>query len=178
MRVLLIDAGFGLRLFKLAIVAFLTIMLSACSSRTKPEARYSPRVVAPNQPVPIGGGRYKLGSPYVIRGVRYVPRNDPHYNRVGLASWYGAQFHGRETANGEVFDAGRISAAHKTLPLPSFVRITNLTNGRTVIARVNDRGPFVTGRIIDVSRAAAARLGFLREGTARVRVTYVGPAPL
>lgn len=178
MRVFLTDPVHCSRLSKFAAVAFLTMFLSACSSRSKPEMQYSPRVVAPNQPVPVGGGRYKLGSPYVIKGVRYVPRNDPNYNRVGKASWYGDQFHGRLTANGEVFDANRISAAHKTLPLPSFVRITNLDNGRSIVARVNDRGPFVTGRIIDVSRAGARKLGFLRQGTARVRVTYVGAAPL
>ena len=178
MRFFLTDTDRCLRVAKLTISFCLTVMLSACSSRSTPEVGYSPRVVAPNQPVPTGGGRYKLGRPYVIKGVRYVPREDPRYSRVGLASWYGDQFHGRLTSNGEIFDVNRITAAHKTLPLPSFVRITNLSNGRYIIARLNDRGPFVAGRIIDVSRAAAQRLGFQRQGTTRVRVTYVGPAPL
>ena len=103
---------------------------------------------------------------------------DPHYQAVGLASWYGDDFHGRMTANGEVFDLNGISAAHPTLPLPSYVRVTNLSNGRSIIVRINDRGPFHGNRIIDVSRRTADLLGFHASGTAWVRVEYVGRAPI
>jgi len=121
---------------------------------------------------------YKVGAPYKIAGRWYHPRVDEKYNRTGLASWYGDQFHGRKTANGEIFDMNRLSAAHTTLPMPSLVEIKNLENGRRIVVRVNDRGPFVDDRIIDVSRAAARRLGFEGKGLARVRVRYVGAARL
>lgn len=123
-------------------------------------------------------GRYKVGSPYQVNGRWYTPAEDPRYNEVGVASWYGDAFNGAPTANGEVFDMYLISAAHKTLPLPSIVEVTNLDNGRSIQVRVNDRGPFVDGRIIDLSRAAADELGVLQAGLARVRVRYVGRAPL
>ncbi|MGI9425822.1 MAG: septal ring lytic transglycosylase RlpA family protein [Hyphomicrobiaceae bacterium] len=122
--------------------------------------------------------RYKLGRPYVVAGRTYVPRHDENYDRVGTAAYYADKFHGRQTANGEVHDASRLTGAHKTLPLPSYVRVTNLRNRRSLIVRINDRGPFVPGRIVDVSRRAAKELGFLGNGVARVRVQYVGPAPL
>ncbi len=120
--------------------------------------------------------RQKIGRPYQINGVWYVPARQDNYHETGVASWYGAKFHGRATANGEVFDMNAISAAHTTLPLPSMVRVTNLENGESLVVRVNDRGPFVNGRIIDLSRAAARELGFEKAGTARVRVRYLGPA--
>lgn len=123
-------------------------------------------------------GTYKLGNPYTVAGRTYVPRNDPNYDRTGTASWYGDDFHGRLTANGEVFDMNRLTAAHPTLPLPSLVRVTNVENGRSLVVRVNDRGPFLHNRIIDLSRASAKTLGFQHQGTARVRVQYVGPANL
>jgi rare lipoprotein A len=138
----------------------------------------SPRVVAPGQPVPKGGGIYKVGSPYAIDGRWYRPQEDPAYDHVGVASYYGAAFHGRRTANGEVFDMWALTAAHQTLPLPSYVYVTNLDNGRTLLLRVNDRGPFVNDRIIDLSQAAARLLGTEQQGLARVRVRYAGPAPL
>lgn len=116
-------------------------------------------------------------KPYQINGVWYYPREDKTYNVVGVGSWYGEQFHNRRTANGEVFDMDIPSAAHKTLPLPSLVEVTNLDNGKKMIVRVNDRGPFVGDRIIDLSKAAAQQLGYYRQGVARVRVKYVGPAP-
>ncbi|MEO1251974.1 MAG: septal ring lytic transglycosylase RlpA family protein [Pseudomonadota bacterium] len=121
---------------------------------------------------------YKVGSPYKINGRWYHPAEDPGYDRTGVASWYGDDFHGRPTANGEIFDMRRISAAHTTLPMPSMVEVTNLENGRRLVVRVNDRGPFKSNRIIDLSRAAARSLGFERAGLAKVRVRYVGPAPL
>jgi rare lipoprotein A len=113
-----------------------------------------------------------------VAGRVYVPEDDPHYHAEGIASWYGSDFHGRATANGEIFDAESISAAHPTLPLPSYVRVTNLNNGHSLIVRVNDRGPYAANRIIDVSRRAARLLAFTNRGTAWVRVEYVGRAPL
>lgn len=113
---------------------------------------------------------YKIGKPYQIAGVWYYPEEDYEYDESGIASWYGAKFHGRRTANGEVYDMNALTAAHRTLPMPSFVRVTNLENGRSLILRVNDRGPFARGRIIDISRRGAQLLNFQRQGTARVRV--------
>ncbi len=135
-------------------------------------------MVDPGEPVPKGGGTYRVGSPYVVGGRVYVPRFDPHYRAVGLASWYGDDFYGRYTANGEIFDMNSVSAAHPTMPLPSYARVTNLDNGRSLIVRVNDRGPYAHDRLIDLSMRAANLLGFYRRGTAPVRVEYVGPAPL
>jgi rare lipoprotein A len=117
-------------------------------------------------------------QPYQVGGIWYVPQDQPHYDERGVASWYGDAFNMKATADGEVFDMTQFSAAHTTLPLPSMVEVTNLDNGRKLVVRVNDRGPFVGGRIIDLSRAAAQELGYDRAGTARVRVRYVGPAPL
>lgn len=118
----------------------------------------------------------RVGDPYVIKGVRYVPREDPGYNAVGMASWYGRPFHGRKTASGQIFNMNAPTAAHPTLPLGTRVRVTNLANNRSVVLTVNDRGPFTKGRIIDVSRRAAERLGFRRAGTARVRVEVIQAA--
>ena len=125
-------------------------------------------------PVRVAKPHYKLGSPYQIDRVWYYPSYDPHYDRTGVASWYGPAFHGRPTANGERFDMNGVTAAHPTLPLPSRVRVTNLENGRQLELRVNDRGPFVDNRIIDLSRRAAQLLGFKRQGLAMVRVQYLG----
>lgn len=158
----------------------LCALLANCSSSVDP--RYgvsaSPRVVDDGQPVPKGGGVYRVGQPYMVAGRMYYPEDNPHYRADGLASWYGDDFHGRQTANGEVFDLNGISAAHPTLPLPSYVRVTNLSNGRSLIVRVNDRGPYRGDRIIDVSTRAAHLLGFYNQGTAWVRVEYVGRAPM
>jgi rare lipoprotein A len=128
--------------------------------------------------VPRGGGVYRIGKPYVVAGRTYVPEENPHYSAVGLASWYGDDFHGRETANGEIFDMHSISAAHPTLPIPSYARVTNMSNGRSMVVRINDRGPFVGNRIIDLSVRSAKLLGFHGHGLARVKVEYVGRAPL
>jgi len=122
-----------------------------------------------------GEGIYKIGMPYNIDGTWYYPAANYAYDETGTASWYGEEFHGRYTANGEIFDANTFSAAHPTLPMPSIVQVTNLENGRTLVLRVNDRGPFVAGRVIDVSRAAARALGFEGEGTAKVRVKILVP---
>jgi rare lipoprotein A len=136
------------------------------------------RLIAPGEPIPKGGGTFRVGVPYSIGGRTYVPAEDPHYRAEGLASWYGEDFHGRETANGEIFDMNSVSAAHATLPMPTYVRVTNLSNSRSVIVRVNDRGPYHADRIIDVSVKTAILLGFYTSGVAPVRVEYVGRAPL
>jgi rare lipoprotein A len=115
-------------------------------------------------------GRYKIGDPYKIDGVYYYPVVDYGYVETGIASWYGPDFHGRSTANGETYDMNALTAAHRTLPMPSMVRVVNLDNGRSIALRINDRGPFARGRIIDLSRRAAQLLGFRYRGTARVRV--------
>jgi rare lipoprotein A len=138
----------------------------------------SPRVVAWGKPVPKGGGRYLVGKPYRVAGRKYVPRHDADYTATGLASWYGSAFHGRKTANGEVYDVAALSAAHPTMPLPSYARVTNIKNGRSIVVRVNDRGPFKRNRVIDVSESVAKILDFKRAGTARVKVEYVGPAQM
>lgn len=138
----------------------------------------SPRKFQDGDEIPKGNGRYHVGKPYVIAGVTYVPKEDPSYRADGIASWYGDAFHGRLTSNGEIFDMRAISAAHPTLPLPSYVRVTNKSNGKSLIVRVNDRGPFHADRVIDLSSRAADLLGFRSRGTAHVRVEYVGPAKL
>lgn len=115
-------------------------------------------------------GRYKVGNAYQIKGVWYYPKEEWDYAETGIASWYGPGFHGKSTANGEVFDENALTAAHRTLPMPSIVRVTNLDNGRSIVVRVNDRGPFAHGRIIDMSRRSAQLLGFMNKGTAKVRV--------
>lgn len=136
----------------------------------------SPRVVADGKAVPKGGGRFMVGNPYQVKGKTYVPKEDPNYNKNGLASWYGSAFHGRLTANGEVYDSTHLSAAHPTFPLPSYARVTNIDTGSSVIVRVNDRGPYHPGRIIDVSSQAADMLDMKRTGTGNVNVRYVGRA--
>ena len=130
------------------------------------------------EPVPKGGGTYRVGKPYMVGGRTYSPEENAGYSAEGIASWYGQDFHGRQTANGEVYDMQSISAAHPTLPIPSYARVTNLANQRSIIVRVNDRGPYHAGRLIDVSVRTARLLGFQENGTARVRVDYVGRASL
>jgi rare lipoprotein A len=183
--------GKGLRLLTIPLVC---AGLAACATTTPgpkkkvrskeffAESEYgvkaSPRVVEEGQAVPKGGGRYQLGKPYQVRGKWYQPKEEPGYNKTGLASWYGSAFHGRKTANGEVYDKYHLSAAHPTFPLPSYARVTNMENGTSVIVRVNDRGPFHEGRVIDVSSKTADLLDMKRTGTAKVRVQYVGKARL
>lgn len=122
-----------------------------------------------------GSGEQKIGRPYTIAGRTYVPARDDDYDATGISSWYGPNFHGRPTANGEIFDQNLLTAAHTTLPIPSMIEVTNLENGRSAVLRLNDRGPFAGDRILDVSRAAAIELGFLEQGLAQVRVRYLGP---
>src|SRR5881394_4114760 len=162
------------------------LLLANCASSDKFASRVDPkygvsssaRVVAPGDPVPKGGGTYRVGKPYTVAGRVYVPEEDPNYRAEGMASWYGDDFHGRLTANGEVFDMTSLTAAHPTLPIPSYARVTNIRNGKSLIVRVNDRGPYHDNRLIDVSNKAAELLEFKSNGVARVRVEYVGRAPL
>ncbi len=165
------------------IVTALTAALCACSvsksSRAIDETqKLSPRLIKAGDPVPKGGGVFKLGDPYLAGGKWYVPADDPSYDRVGLASWYGDFFQGRHTANGEIYDMNALTAAHPTLPLPTYATVTNLANNRSIVVRINDRGPYHEGRIIDLSHKAAELLGFYGRGTAAVRVRYLAPAPL
>jgi len=163
----------------LLVVLMGSAALAACATPQPRFAAKHPTVGPTPGQLPNGaGGRYKVGAPYEVAGVWYVPKEEPNYDQEGLATWYGAGHHLKSTANGEVFDRFALSAAHTTLPLPSIVEVTNLDNGRAIQVRVNDRGPFKNGAIIDLSQAAAQQLGFEQQGTARVRVRYVGPAPL
>lgn len=148
------------------------------ASELKYGVKSSPRVIAEGEPIPKGGGREMVGQPYVVAGRTYMPHPGRGYDREGWASWYGTAFHGRLTANGEIFDRNSVAAAHPTLPLPSYVRVTNVVNQRSMIVRVNDRGPYERSRLIDLSERAAEALGFRHKGTGRVRVEYVGRASL
>lgn len=161
------------RAARMAIILLAGASVAACMTPRYPthSAGVGPKPTGP-------GGERKVGQPYQVSGVWYVPKDEPDYDRRGVASWYGDAFHLKATANGEIFDMNAVSAAHTTLPLPSLVEVTNLDNGRKLVVRVNDRGPFVDNRIIDLSREAAVQLGFHRQGLANVRVRYVGPAPL
>ena len=168
------------------VAAATCLLLANCASSDKFASRVdpkygvssSPRVVAFGEVVPKGGGTYRVGKPYTVAGRVYVPEEDPNYRAEGMASWYGDDFHGRLTANGEVFDMASLTAAHPTLPIPSYARVTNTRNGKSLIVRVNDRGPYHGNRLIDVSNKAAELLEFKDNGVARVRVEYVGRAPL
>jgi len=190
--------GAGLRMAaRLSLVAILGAGLAGCSSTSKSSgkpdtshintktkfsvAEYgveaSPRITTAKRPKK-GGGRDMVGKPYRIRGKWYTPKEEKDYDKAGLASWYGPNFHGRLTANGEIYDQFHLSAAHPTFPLPSYARVTNKKNGNTVVVRVNDRGPYAHGRIIDVSNQAAQLLDMKQEGVAAVRVEYIGRAPV
>lgn len=153
--------------FRVVCFAVLALSLAACGSASS----------GSGESVPPGGGKgiYKVGTPYQIDGTWYYPAEDWNYDETGIASWYGEQFHGKYTANGEVFDLNQVTAAHRTLPMPTVVRVTNLENGRSIAVRVNDRGPYARGRILDLSRRAAQLLGFEGQGTAKVRVQIMVP---
>lgn len=143
-------------------------LLSSCSSGTPELAGLSPKAQA--EIIKKYGGVYKVGNPYKIAGRWYYPKEDYNYSEVGIASWYGEDFHGKSTANGERYEMNTLTAAHRTLPLPCIVKVTNLQNGRSIVVRVNDRGPFVKDRIIDLSKRGATLLGYMGQGTAKVRV--------
>ncbi len=170
----------GVRIYSTLLV-LASAALSGCSNFDGPDPKYgvsaSPRVVT-GPTVAKGGGDYKVGRPYKVAGRWYVPREVSSYDRSGIASWYGSAFHGRRTANGEIYDMGALTAGHPTLPMPSYAYVMNLQNGRTIMLRINDRGPYVNDRLIDLSWRSAKELGFAAHGLARVRVRYAGPAPL
>jgi len=161
----------AVRLFSCASLALLA---AACSSTPPPPRPSEDHTVT----VPPNAGVYKVGQPYQIDNVWYYPREQPDYDETGIASWYGPTFYGKPTANGEMYDGNKLTAAHKTLPLPVNVRVTNLDNGKSLVVRVNDRGPFARGRIIDLSKRAAELLDVVQTGTARVRITYLTRADL
>ncbi len=156
------------------------LALTGCSKSDKqdPFAGTGSPMYTKSGPIPKGGGRRHIGKPYTIAGNKFYPKADPTYDKTGVASWYGPKFHKRMTSNGEWFDMHYPSAAHTTLPLPSYAKVTNMANGRELIVRVNDRGPFVNDRIIDLSKHAAEVLDVKHKGTGKVRVQYIGPAPL
>ena len=169
----------------------LVALVAGCAQQPKEQGRRSKeffsssiygaaseRVVAEGEPVPRGGGQYLVGRPYTIAGKRYFPNPQPKGSQVGTASYYAGAFHGRRTANGEVYDMNSISAAHPTMPLPSYARVTNMRNGHSIIVRVNDRGPYHSGRVMDVSSRTAEALGFKSMGTAQIKVEYVGKAAI
>jgi rare lipoprotein A len=163
----------------MAVTALGCAGLAACATPLPtrlPQTTSSARPYSGPPPAGSTAGLRGTEKPYQIKGVWYYPKADPNYDEQGVGSWYGQQFHNRRTANGELFDMDMPSAAHKTLPLPSIVEVTNLDNGRKMKVRVNDRGPFVDDRIIDLSKAAAEQLGYGRAGIAHVRVRYIGPA--
>ena len=172
-----------LRLMRMGVLALAAGSLSACSTseplRTLASPLTSPpRPIEDAEPLAKGGGSLKIGKPYQQNGVTYVPAEDPGYRAEGIASWYGPDFHGRPTANGEIFDMNGISGAHPTLPMPSYLRVTNIVNGRSIIVRVNDRGPYARERVVDLSIGAAKALDYYAQGLTRVRIEYVGRAPL
>jgi rare lipoprotein A len=150
------------------VIAFLGLFVLAACAETELLVHTAKTVRSSKSPAPVGD--YKVGKPYQIKDRWYYPTENFEYSETGIASWYGPNFHGKPTANGEIFDQNLVTAAHPTLPLPSAARVTNLENGRTIMLRVNDRGPFARGRIIDLSRRAAQLLGFEKKGTAKVRV--------
>jgi rare lipoprotein A len=164
------------RFLKAALILGLVSLLAACASAGARDGGFTAgaRLPVVTDPAPIVSGTMR---PYQIRGQWYRPAEDPTYDVVGMASWYGDQFNGRPTSTGEIFDMHALTAAHKTLPLPGLVEVTNLANGRSIVLRVNDRGPFVDDRIIDLSRGAAEELDLLSRGVGQVRVRYLGRAP-
>jgi rare lipoprotein A len=180
---------------KLALVGAVSLGLANCSTKPSGPAKSrsseigafsdpkygkaSPRVVGEDETAPKGGGRFQVGKPYTIAGKTYVPREKPTgYTASGNASWYGIAFHGRKTANGEIYDRNSVSAAHPTMPLPSYARVTNLRNNHSIVVRVNDRGPYHGGRVMDVSERTAHLLNFKHMGTTRVKIDYLGSAAL
>ncbi len=166
------DAMLLSRHFFRGVAVFGTFLLAGCAGSRPPQSEgHTVRV-------PANAGVYKVGKPYQIGNVWYYPQEQPDYDETGIASWYGPDFYGKSTANGEIYDGNQMTAAHKTLPLPVNVRVTNLQNGKSAIVRINDRGPYARGRIIDLSRRAAELLDVVKNGTAPVRVTYLGRADM
>lgn len=175
---------FSLRRYATFFLLGLSVALSGCASDKGKHSRLDPFAgkgspyYRGSGPIPRGGGRYLVGQPYQVAGRWFTPREQPGYDKSGIASWYGEAFHRRQTSNGEYFDMAMLSAAHATLPLPSYAKVTNLENGRSIVVRINDRGPFVDSRVIDLSKRSAEVLGYKQKGMAKVRIQYIGPAPL
>jgi rare lipoprotein A len=171
----------------LALLGLLALALVGCSS-DRPKASKSTKLdpfagkgspyYKGKGPLPEGGGRYHVGRPYQVAGRWFTPKEQPGYDKKGQASWYGEAFHARKTSNGEWFDMADLTAAHPTLPLPSYAKVTNLENGKVVVVRINDRGPFVGTRLIDLSKRTSEYLGFKHKGKAMVRVQWIAEAPL
>jgi len=177
------------KIARLGLAAFAALALCCCSQAPGKKSKEffssdvygaaSPKMVGDGQAIPKGGGRYLVGKPYTVAGRTYTPKEvSANTSQIGKASWYGAAFHGRRTSNGEVYDMRSVTAAHPTWPLPSYVRVTNVSNGRSMIVRLNDRGPFHSDRIMDVSSRVADALDFKRMGTANIKLDYVRPAGL
>ena len=165
----------------LIIAAVAALSIASCSGSKSSKSLFagkgSPKLNS-SGPIPKGGGRRHVGKPYEINGGKYYPKDVSSYEKTGVASWYGPKFHRRMTSNGEWFDMHDLTGAHKTLPLPSYVKVTNLANGKQAVLRINDRGPFAHDRIIDLSKRSSEILDFKGRGTAKVRVVYLGKAPL
>ena len=168
-------------------LALLFLLLAGCSTaeltvdlikKSKKRAQQVEIAKAVEEGAITANPVYKIGNPYQVGGVWYYPERDLAYDETGIGSWYGEEFAGRLTANGEIFDPDMVTAAHKTLPMPSVVRVTNLDNGKSLVVRINDRGPFVAGRIIDLSREAARLIGYRDQGIARVRVQVLAEQTL
>ena len=159
-------------------MAFILLMLQGCSSVELAIDLYKKQKRETTKDAVVAAPRYKVGTPYKVAGVWYYPERDLTYDDTGIGSWYGNEFAGKLTANGEIFDPELVTAAHKTLPMPSVVRVTNLDNGKSLVVRINDRGPFVAGRIINLSREAARRIGYKDNGLARVRVQLLAEQSL
>jgi rare lipoprotein A len=169
--------------YGLILTAAVGLALAGCSDSKKkknldPFAGVGAPYYKGSGPVPKGTGRAHVGKPYQVAGRWFTPKIQPGYDKTGPASWYGEAFHRRKTSNGEWFDMNELTAAHPTLPLPSYAKVTNLENGRQVVVRINDRGPFVGPRIIDLSKRTSEVLGFKHQGKVQVRVQLIGDAPL
>ena len=158
------------------VLALTLVLMQGCSSLELAVDLYKKQKRETTEGAVVAAPRYKIGNPYKVAGVWYYPERDLTYDETGIGSWYGDKFAGKLTANGEIFDPELVTAAHKTLPMPSVVRVTNLDNGKSLVVRINDRGPFVAGRIIDLSREAARRIGYKDNGLARVRVQLLALA--
>ena len=156
------------RTFSFLGLGIAALALAACQNVTVPGTNLT--LPLPGKPAVTEHPFYKVGEPYRINGAWYYPAEDWSYDETGIASWYGEEFDGKYTANGEIFDLNEVTAAHRTLPLPSIVQVTELETGCSIRVRVNDRGPYDAGRIIDLSRRAAQLLGIETKGTAKVRV--------
>lgn len=154
-----------IKIFQITILVLSVLSLNACA-----EVELASHVAKKTVPVAPTQGTFKVGTPYQIKGKTYRPSETYNFEQTGIASWYGPNFHGKRTANGETFDMNELTAAHKTLQMPSLIRVTNLENGKSVVLRVNDRGPFSRGRVLDVSKRGAELLGFKNQGTAKVKI--------